>query len=95
MTHPHPAEPEPVDAIRRYAGFGFVIAMVLAPFLALILGIGIGLLVMTIALTATTVLVIDARRMAERERQMGLAVLAAVNAVLALSCLLGAISRLR
>jgi hypothetical protein len=88
-------EPVPVDPIRRYAGYGFVAAMVLAPFIALALGFGFGLLVMAIALAATTYLVIDTRRVAAPERRGAFAILAALNAALALICLAGAISRFR
>lgn len=73
---------------RKLAGYGFVAAMVLAPFLALIYGWNAGLGVMTFALASTTYLVVDAWRTADPATRLRLRPLLGINAALTLLCLL-------
>ena len=76
--------------LRRAVAIGFGFAMVAAPFLALLLNWSAGLAVMAIALGATVWLLLDARKNAELDaaRQRLVAVIAGVNALLALICLI-------
>ncbi len=75
--------------LRKTAAVGFGLAMVAAPFLALLLNWSAGLAVMTAGLSATAWLLWDAGRHAEldqRRTRLTYAV-AGVNALLALACL--------
>jgi len=75
--------------LRRVAAVGFGLAMVVAPFLALLLNWSAGLAVMTAGLSATAWLLWDAGKHAEldpRRTRLTYAV-AGVNALLALACL--------
>jgi hypothetical protein len=84
----------PINPIRRSVGYGFAAAIVVAPFLALVVDLGFGLLVMAVALGATGYLAVDAARLAPAPRRRRLLVLTAVNAALAVACLIGAVWRI-
>jgi hypothetical protein len=75
---------------RRAAAIGFGLAMVAAPFLALLLSWAAGLVVMAIGLGATAWLLYDAGQHADldpRRRRLTL-IIAGVNAALALACVI-------
>ncbi len=79
--------------LRKATAIGFGLAMVAAPFLALLVNWAAGLTVMAIGLIATAWLLSDAARHADLDpdrRRLALA-LAAVNAGLALACLVALI----
>lgn len=63
----------------------FVAAMVVAPFLALIYDLSAGLAVMTAALIATTIVTIDASRVAEPVIRRRLLLLAWTNGAMSLA----------
>jgi hypothetical protein len=63
------------------------LAILAAPFLALLYGLDAGLAVMALALAAVGVLALLAARTAEPDLRQRLLVVAAVNAALALACL--------
>lgn len=69
---------------RQVITYLFVAAMVLAPFLALLYDLNAGLAVMAAALIATTVVTIDAARVAEPLLRRRLLILAWVNGGLGL-----------
>ena len=78
---------------RNAVGCLFILAMMAAPFIALIYGFGFGLLVLTVGLLLTAVLAIDARNQVLPERRkivLGMAV-----AALALVTGIAAVSQLR
>jgi hypothetical protein len=68
-------------------------AILAAPFLALVYGIEAGLLVMSLALAAVGLLAVFASRAAEPDLRLRLLLVAAVNLVLALICLLVLLAR--
>lgn len=68
--------------------------MAAAPFLALLYGPTAGLTVATAALAATIALTLDAARTVPRPSRRRLLVAAAVNAALALACLVVLLARL-
>ena len=76
---------------RRLIGYGFVGAMVVAPFLGLLLGPGVGLLVMAVALTATSFVAFDLLSSIPTERRVRVKRLGIVCVVLAVLCLIAAI----
>jgi len=80
---------------RRVVGYLFVAGMVLAPFLALTFSIEVGLAVMTFALAATTYLAFDALKHAQPELHSRLKLMAGINALLCLACLLILLARSR
>lgn len=80
--------------LRSLAGYGFVAAMIAAPFLALMYGWNWGLAVMTFALSATVYLAYDLLRTVNPEFAPRLKRLAIVNAALATLCLVILILRL-
>jgi len=75
--------------LRKAAAIGFGLAMVAAPFLALLLSWSAGLAVMAIGLGATVWLLLDAGRHAELDppRKRLTLMVAGINALLALICL--------
>lgn len=73
---------------RRLIGYGFVIAMVIAPFLGLLLGPGVGLLVMALALAATSFVAFDLLPSIPAERRVRVKRLGIVCLVLAALCLI-------
>lgn len=76
---------------RRLIGYGFVAAMLLAPFLGLLLGRGIGLLVMALALGATSFVAFDLLTTIPMERRVRVKRLGILCLVLAGLCLIAAI----
>lgn len=64
------------------------LAILAAPFLALLYGFDAGLIVMALALAAVGLLAVLAARTAEAELRQRLLVVAAVNAVLTFACLI-------
>jgi hypothetical protein len=81
--------------MRNVIGCFFILAMMAAPFIALIYGFGFGLLVLTIGLVLTAALAIDARGQAPPERRRTVLIMALVALGLALLTGIAAISRLR
>jgi hypothetical protein len=73
---------------RRLIGYGFVGAMVIAPFLGLLLGPGVGLLVMAVALGATSFVAFDLLPTIPVERRARVKRLGIVCVVLAALCLI-------
>lgn len=69
---------------RRYVGYGFVAAMVLAPFIGLLYGAPFGLGVLAIALLMTAWLCWNTAAAVEAEGARRLRVLAALNLALAI-----------
>jgi hypothetical protein len=80
---------------RNVIGCFFILAMMAAPFIALIYGFGFGLLVLTIGLVLTGALAIDARAQVPPERRTAVLIMALVALGLALVTGIAAISRLR
>lgn len=80
---------------RHAVGCGFILAMMIAPFIALIYGFGFALLVLTVGLGLTAYLAYDARDQVDVARRG--TVLAMVGVALALALLTGlaAISQFR
>jgi hypothetical protein len=76
---------------RRLIGYGFIGAMVVAPFLGLLLGPGVGLLVMAVALAATSFVAFDLLSSIPTERRVRVKRLGIVCVVLAVLCLIAAI----
>ena len=74
-------------------GYALGLAILAAPFLALLYGLDAGLLVMALALSAVGGLAILAGRSAEPDLRHRLIVVAAVNAALALACLILLLAR--
>lgn len=87
----HERPPRPVH--ERLTGC-YVLAMVVAPFLALIFGINAALLVMIVTLSATTYLVLIAARTMGAAARSRMRLTAVLNAVLALACAIVLIVRL-
>ena len=77
---------------RRLIGYGFVGAMVIAPFLGLLLGPGVGLLVMAVALGATSFVAFDLLPTIPAERRVRVKRLGIVCVAMAVICLIVAIS---
>ena len=75
---------------RRLIGYGFVGAMVVAPFLGLLLGVGVGLLVMAVALGATSFIAFDLLPSIPAERRLRVKRLGIVCVALAVICLIAA-----
>ena len=69
------------------------LAILTAPFLALLYGLDAGLFVMALALAAVGLLAVLAARNAESDLRQRLLVVAAVNAVLAFVCLIVLLAR--
>jgi hypothetical protein len=76
---------------RRLIGYGFVAAMLLAPFLGLLLGRGVGLLVMALALGASSFVAFDLLPTIPAERRSRVKRLGILCLVLAGLCLIAAI----
>ncbi len=69
------------------------LAILAAPFLALLYGLDVGLFVMALALAAVGLLAVLTARDAEPDLRQRLLVVAAVNAVLAVACLVLLLAR--
>lgn len=80
---------------RNAVGCLFILAMMIAPFIALIYGYGFGLLVLTIGLVLTAALAIDARDQVPPERRKLVFGMAAAALALAIVTGIAAISQLR
>jgi len=76
---------------RRIIGCGFVVAVILAPFLGLLYGRGLGVLIMALALAATAFIAFDVLPAAPPERRERVRRLGIVNVILALLCLVAAV----
>lgn len=89
-----------VDHLRQFGarnaiGCLFILAMMIAPFIALIYGLGFGLLVLTVGLVFTAALAIDARGQAPPERRTVTLAMAVVALGLAVVTGVAAFSQLR
>ena len=85
---PNPFDnPEQRQRVLRY---GFIAAILLAPFLGLLYGLWVGALVMAIALLATAFLAFDLLPQAPPERRERMRRLGIVNVILAIACLIAA-----
>lgn len=73
---------------RKIIGYGFVVAVVAAPFLGLLYGRGLGVLIMAIALAFTAFAAFDLLPAAPVEKRQRIRRLGIVNVVLAVLCLL-------
>jgi hypothetical protein len=80
---------------RHLVGCGFILAMMAAPFIALIYGFGFGLAVLSLGLLLTAGLAFDARTQVPSERKNAVLAMAAVALGLAIVTGLAAISRFR
>jgi hypothetical protein len=76
---------------RRLVGYGFIVAVIAAPFLGLLYGRGLGVLIMAIALAATAFIAFDLLPAAPLERRGRVRRLGMVNVILALVCLVAAV----
>jgi hypothetical protein len=76
-------QPEKRETLRRYAGFGFATAIVIAPFLGLLWGVEYGLGVMVVALALTSYLAFAGATFAEPRQARRLRILAAIQLALA------------
>jgi hypothetical protein len=81
--------------IRNAVGCLFILAMMAAPFIALIYGFGFGLFVLTVGLLLTAVLAIDARDQVLPERRKIVLGMAAAALALALVTGIAAVSQFR
>jgi hypothetical protein len=79
--------------VRKLVGCLFTAAIFVAPFIALLYDIEAGLLVMAVALAATTYVVWDFGRHAAGEQRKRLALVAILNASLAVICVIALIVR--
>lgn len=80
---------------RNAVGCLFILAMMIAPFIALIYGFGFGLLVLTVGLLLTAALAIDARNQVPAQRRNLVYGMAAAALALAIVTGIAAISQLR
>lgn len=80
---------------RLVVGCGFILAMVAAPFIALIYGLGFALVVLTIGLVLTAYLAVEARDQVEPARRNTVLLMAGIALAFALLTGLAAISQFR
>lgn len=80
---------------RNAVGCLFILAMMIAPFIALIYGFGFGLLVLTVGLLLTAALAIDARNQVPAQRRNLVYGMAAAALALAIVTGIAAVSQLR
>jgi hypothetical protein len=78
---------------RHVVGCGFILAMMAAPFIALIYGFGFALAVLTIGLALTAFLAFDARDEVDPSRRMTVLLMAGIALAFALLTGLAAISQ--
>jgi hypothetical protein len=76
---------------RKIIGYGFIVAIVAAPFIGLLYGRGFGVLVMAIALGITAFAAFDILPTAPLERRSRIRRLGYINVALAVICLIVAI----
>lgn len=86
---PNPFE-DPVQR-RKITGYGFIVAIIAAPFLGLLFGRGPGVLIMAIALGITAFAAFDLLPTAPVEKRPRIRRLGIVNVVLAVLCLIVAV----
>ncbi|MEZ4505188.1 MAG: hypothetical protein R2848_04785 [Thermomicrobiales bacterium] len=80
---------------QRIVGCAFIVAMVAAPFIALIYGFGFALLVLTVGLVLTAFLAYDARDQVDPGRRTAVLLMAGTALVLALITGLAALGQFR
>lgn len=80
---------------RNLIGCVFILAMMAAPFIAMIYGFGFALLVLTVGLVLTAVLAFDARAQVPPERRRTVLLMAAIALMLALLTGIAAFTRFR
>lgn len=80
---------------RRVVGCAFILAMMAAPFIALIYGFGFALLVLTLGLGLTAYLAFEARDQVDPARRRAVLMMAILALVLALLTGLASISQFR
>ncbi|MEZ4531278.1 MAG: hypothetical protein R2855_09625 [Thermomicrobiales bacterium] len=80
---------------QRIVGCAFIVAMVAAPFIALIYGFGFALLVLTVGLVLTAFLAYDARDQVDPGRRTVVLLMAGTALVLALITGLAALGQFR
>jgi hypothetical protein len=85
--------PRRTDDHPPWLGLALGLAILVAPFLALLYGIEAGLVVMSMALAAVGLLAVLAARSAEPDLRQRLLLVSSVNLVLALICLLVLLAR--
>ena len=79
---------------KRYVvGCAFILAMMAAPFIALIYGVGFALSVLTVGLVLTAFLAFDARDQVDPSRRPTVLIMTGIALVLALLTGLAAVSR--
>lgn len=88
---------EPIRELdrQRIVGCAFIVAMVAAPFIALIYGFGFALLVLTVGLVLTAFLAYDARDQVDPGRRTVVLLMAGTALVLALITGLAALGQFR
>jgi hypothetical protein len=80
---------------RNLVGCAFILAMMAAPFIALIYGFGFGLAVLTLDLLLTAALAFDARTQVAPERKTAVLAMTVLALALAIVTGLAAVSRFR
>ena len=80
---------------QRVVGCGFILAMVISPFIALLYGFGFALTVLTIGLVLTAYLAYDARDQVEPARRQTVLLMAGIALAFALLTGLAALSQFR
>ena len=80
------------DLRRQLIRYGFIVAILIAPFLGLLYGLWVGALVMAVALAATAFATFDLLAQAPPAQRQRMRRLAVVNVVLAIACLIAAIA---
>jgi len=80
---------------RHVVGCGFIFAMMVSPFVALIYGFGFALAVLTIGLVLTAFLALDARDQVDPSRRPTVLLMAGIALAFALLTGLAAISQFR
>jgi hypothetical protein len=78
---------------RHVVGCGFILAMMAAPFIALIYGFGFALVVLTVGLLLTAFLAFDARDQVEPARRLTVLLMAGIALAFALLTGLAAVSQ--
>jgi hypothetical protein len=78
---------------KRVVGCAFIVAMVVAPFIALIYGLGFALIVLTIGLLLTAFLAYDARDQVDPARRRTVLLMAGIALAFALLTGLAALSQ--
>jgi hypothetical protein len=82
---------EDPDQRQRLLRYGFIAAIMIAPFLGLLYGLWVGALVMAIALLATAFFAFDLMPQAPPDQRVRMRRLGIINVLLAIACLIAAI----